>query len=59
MSFRLIICELYLGKTNFKYQFTGFAILGCLAVIYILYVNRFSMPFPTVTGSYIGFLVAN
>ena len=32
------ICALYLGETNFKYQFTGFAILGYLAAIYILYM---------------------
>ena len=32
------ICALYLGKTNFKYQLTGFAILSCLAAIYILYI---------------------
>ena len=31
-------CALYLGKTNFKYQFTGLTILGCLAAIYILYM---------------------
>ena len=33
-----IIYALYLGKTNFKYQFTltGFKILSCLAAIYIL-----------------------
>ena len=38
MSFLFIICAPYLGKTSFKYQFTGFAILGCLAAIYILYM---------------------
>ena len=32
------ICALYLGKTNYKYQLTGFAILGCLAAIYIYYI---------------------
>ena len=40
MSFIFIICALYLGKTNFKYYFTGFAILGCLAAIYIIYVFK-------------------
>ena len=36
------ICALYLGKTNFKYQFTGLTTLGCLADIYILnmYLKR-------------------
>ena len=36
------ICALYLGKTNFKYQFTGLTTLGCLAAIYILnmYLKR-------------------
>ena len=32
------ICALYLGKTNFKYQFRGLTTLGCLAAIYILNV---------------------
>ena len=32
---------LYMGKTNYKYQFTGFAILGCLAVIYVSYIYVF------------------
>ena len=36
------ICALYLGKSNFKYQFTGLTTLGCLAAIYILniYLKR-------------------
>ena len=36
------ICALYLGKTNFKYQFRGLTTLGCLAAIYILnmYLKR-------------------
>ena len=29
-----------MGKTNYKYQLTGFAILGCLAAIYILYIYK-------------------
>ena len=27
-----------MGKTNFKYQLTGFAIVGCLSAIYISYM---------------------
>ena len=36
------ISSLYLGKTKFKYQFTGLTTLGCLAAIYILnmYLKR-------------------
>ena len=41
MSFLFIICALYLGKTNFKYQFTGFAILCCFAAhILYMYLKR-------------------
>ena len=37
------ICALYMGKTIYKYQLTGFAILGCLTVIYILCIYNIYM----------------
>ena len=45
------ICALYLGKTNFEYQFRGLTTLGCLAAIYILnmYLKRINKKYISVS----------